>query len=486
MTHPTNWIFFICQSQRRKTLTFEFTLPPTSEVTQFIPNKLLEIASKLPDTNISLPTVDKVLEAIQNAKAAEVSKLEWVYCIYAKAEWDKQNIDRSKKTSAAIWEVAISQSWLQNYLLYRIALYYSGQQEQVLAKSLAESFEIFANDKSVNQRLPVKIILALRSQDSGRKLAKIACEENLNRTEFLKEIDGCLPIYIPGFTKFTEYIVSCFLAIISPNQQQINWLLRCLDEMSTMQQIQAVNHLLTTVHNNVDNNHPPLVEWLRKNYRYGDKWYQLSEPGRKKLREWIGGINYRDFQRLVDLILNRLELQDFESNQLRRRSEFWANYSNRFERLRILLPRTSQIAIGDQINGDVDLLKDDGSDQTEVCIFDFGEWFVVEFFRGRGSETRLIPNNSRNQQILFGESTLSVKQIRCLGGDRHDHVFLWQVFSPKWLKNHGILPNSNTQPSRNPTADQLRTRETRLERWTREIESLEREAIAYCNRIGFA
>ncbi len=181
--------------------------------------------------------------------------------------------------------------------------------------------------------------------------------------------------------------------------------------------------------------------------------------------------------------MNRLKLQNFESNQLRSRREFWANYSNRFERLRILLPRTSQIAIGYQINGDVDLLEDDGSDSTEVCIFDFGEWFVVEFFRGIGSEMRLFPNNFRNEQILFGESTLSVKRIRCLGGDRHNHVYLWQVqeFSPNWLKNHGILPNPNTEPSRNPTANQLRERERKLERWTRDIESLEQEARAYCS-----
>ncbi|WP_341527515.1 hypothetical protein WKK05_34335 [Nostoc sp. UHCC 0302] len=94
---------------------------------------------------------------------------------------------------------------------------------------------------------------------------------------------------------------------------------------------------------------------------------------------------------------------------------------------------------------------------------------------------RLFTKNSRNEQILFGESTLSVKQIRCLGGDRHDHVYLWQAqeFSPSWLKNHGILPNPNTQPSTNPTADQLRRREHRLESWQREIERLEREARTY-------
>ncbi|WP_257236605.1 EH signature domain-containing protein, partial [Nostoc sp. 'Peltigera malacea cyanobiont' DB3992] len=237
---------------------------------------------------------------------------------------------------------------------------------------------------------------------------------------------------------------------------------KLFDEMSESQQIKAVNYLLTNVSNDIATNHSLLVDWLRHNYRNGENWYKLSDPARQRLREWIGGINYGDFQKLVNLILNKLDLQNFESNQLCRRRNFWADYSNRFERLRILLPKTSQIAIGYQIQGDVDLLEDDGSDPTEICIFDFGECFVVEFFRGGGSETRLFPKNSTNEQILFGESTLSVKRIRCLGGDKHDHVYLWQEFSPTWLKNYGILPNPNTQPSRNPTTDKLQDRENQL------------------------
>jgi hypothetical protein len=256
--------------------------------------------------------------------------------------------------------------------------------------------------------------------------------------------------------------------------------------MPNSQQIKAVNYLLTNVSNDIATRHSLLVDWLRNNYRNGENWYKLSDPARQRLREWIGGINYGDFQKLVDILLHRLDLQDFESNQLSRRRDFWVNYSNRFERLRILLPKTSQIAIGYQIQGDVDLLKDDGSDRTEVCIFDFGEWFVVEFFRGRGSEMRLLPKNTRNQQILFGETTLSVKLIRSLGGERHDHVFLWQVFVPSWLKNHGIVANSNTLPSRNPTADKLRERERRLEFWKKEIEYLELEARDYIAKQGNA
>jgi hypothetical protein len=460
-------------------LNYQFFIPSLPETPQCSPNQLIQLASNLPDTTISIPSVDIVLEAIEQGKADQLSKLDWIYCIHAKAQWDQQNIDQSCKTSAAIWKVAISNSWLQHQLLWRLALYHSGQQESVLAQSLAESFDIFANSDLVSHLLQVQIIRALHTTQAGIELAKIACEKRVNRTGLLNIIKEDLPIWIPLFSRFIEEIIPYFTTIRSPSQQQVRWLLSCLDEMSESQQIKAVNYLLTNVSNNIATNHSLLIDWLRHNYRNGENWYKISDPARQKLREWIGGINYGDFQKLVNLILNRLDLQDFESNRLCRRRDFWADYSNRFERLRILLPKTSQIAIGYQIEGDFDLLEDDGSDCTEVCIFDFGEWFVVEFFRGRGSETRLFPKNSRNQQILFGESTLSVKQIRCLGGDKHDHVFLWQIYSRTWLANNGILPNPDTQPSRNPTADQLQQREDRLERWKREIDYLEREARVY-------
>ena len=184
------------------------------------------------------------------------------------------------------------------------------------------------------------------------------------------------------------------------------------------------------------------------------------------------------------MILPVLSQQE-RPKQLEARQIFWGYYSNRFERLRILLPQTSLNAIGYELKGDVDLLENDGSNSTEVCIFDFGEWLVVEFFRGRGSEIRLLANNAKNRQILFAESKLSVKRIRGLGGEKHDHVFLWQFFCRQWLQQKGIQLNPGTEPYRTPTADKLRQREQKLERWQNDIASLEREAKDYCHKNGF-
>ncbi|MGB6295719.1 MAG: EH signature domain-containing protein [Rivularia sp. (in: cyanobacteria)] len=465
-------------------MNFNFPEPSSSPASKSIPEQLVKLSNQLPYVNIPLPTVDKVIKDIKQNRVHEVTELEWIYCIHVKEKWDEVNLNFRRETSQLIWRVAINNQWLRHKLLWRLALYYGGNKHE-LATSLAISFSVLANSPTVNQLLPVKIMQAVVSNNSGLKLAEITCEQNLTRSELLNHIQNDLPIWIPQFSQFTECISSYFCNISFPNQQQVNWLLRCLDEMSSELQGNTVNHLLINVSKEVASNHPQLVEWLRENYRNGEKWNLLSDQAKVKLREWIGAVNYADFQNLVDLILKEIKLKQWEDNQLKKRRKFWADYTNRFQQLRILAPQSSLDAIRNLHRGNVDLLKDDGSDTTEVCIFDFGECLVAEFFRGKGSETRLFPNNHRNQQILFGNSGLSVKRIRCLGGVRHDHKYLWQFLCREWLEDKGIQSNPGTSPGGTPTPDQFRQRQTKLEQWNNEIERLEQEAKDYCNKIGF-
>lgn len=460
-------------------MSFDLPKPSLFPASKFIPERLMKLANQQPDKKIPIPTVNRVIEAIKNNNVHKVEKLEWIYCIYAKQKWDETNPHLSLETSELIWKAAINDEWLQDQLLWNLALYCGGKKDK-LAISLAQTFYVLANSSLANQLLHVRIMQAVISNNSSLALAKIACEENLTQKEFLNHIKNGLPNWIPQFKHFSEHISQHFCNIFSPNQQQVNWLLRCLDEMSLELQVNAVNYLLINVSQQVASNYPQLVEWVRDNYLNNNKWNQLSKEAQEKLREWIGAVNYADFQNLVDLILNMIELKDWEKNQLCKRRDFWADYTNSFEQLRILLPQSSLNVIANQYRGNVDLLKDDGSDTTEVCIFDFGEWLVVEFFRGKGSETRLFLNNHRNQQVLFGNSNLSVKRIRYLGGHRHDHKYLWQVKSREWLQEKGIQPNPGSLPSGTPTPDQFRQRQNKLEQWNNEIERLEREARDYC------
>jgi hypothetical protein len=464
-------------------LTFDYSISNLPEIPQVLPQRMMQLASILPDVKVSIPTVDKVLEAIEQGKADQVSQLEWIYCISAKEEWDNQNLNRSQSTSSKIWQVAIYNSWLQHQLIWRLALYCNGQKERVLPKSIVDSFGIFANNEKIKTLLKVKVILAINSENTGKKLAKIACEYNFNRAEFINEIKSDIPVWISVFNQFIEYIAPHFCTINNPSNQQVSWLLSCLQEMSKIQQLTAVDDLLINIDENIANQHSQLVAWLSQNYRSGENWLGLSELARKKLRNLIGAINYGDFQRLVELILPTLSSQK-QKDQIEARQEFWRKYSNRFEKIRILLPQNSYNFLGNKIAGDIDVLKNDGSDPTEVCIFDFGDWIVVEFFRGRGSETRLLPKTSKNQQILFNESQLSVKCIRCLGGEKHDHVYLWQELCPQWLENKAILTNNGFHPRKELKQEKLQKRERGLNFWEETIRDLEQEAKEYCRRTG--
>lgn len=459
-------------------MNFDFPKPNSQSLKTYIPSKLIEVASKLPASQISLPTVDKILQAIQTGDLDKITNLEWIYCLHAKAKWDIQNPQSSYQTSKIIWAIAINNSWLQKQLLWRLALYYNAHAEKVLAKSLADSFDTFVNSPLTNKSLPVQVILALRTQQPGLELAKIACQKNLNYTSLQNHIHYHIPTWIEKLN-FLKYVSPYFCTLVSPTEQQTNWLLNCLDEMSAQQQLEAVNHLLTHVSSYLASQHPQLVDWLRRNYRNGAGWNLLSDTAKHRLREWIGAVNYGDFQELVDLILAKIHFEKWEANQLVRRREFWADYSNCFEQIRILLPQTSQKVIGSELKRNVDILENDGSEQTEICIFDFGDWLVVEFFRGIGSETRLFPNNHENQQLLFGSSKLSVKQIRAMGGEKHDHKYLWQVFCREWLLSKNISPNTANKTIKNPTPHELHQRNIKLTRWQNDIERLEQEALHF-------
>ena len=280
--------------------------------------------------------------------------------------------------------------------------------------------------------------------------------------------------------------------------------------MSHSQQCQEVNRLLTMIAAEIGSGFLSIVEWLRQNYgprTVNSRWSQLSPQAQLALREWIGAATWGDFDRMITVLINKLSSQlqtlsqnnnryqelNYQRNQLQRRKGFWSNYSDRFERLRILVP-VSTSWISQELTRDIDLLVNDGSNETEICIFDFGDWFIVEFFRGIGSEILMFNRHysAHVEKTLFQSPNLSISDIRRLyrfGGEIHDHVFLWQYYAEKWLRTqHNIYPNdkitrfkgippkynqfNHTTGLPTPTVDNQGIREERLARWRKDIENI--------------
>lgn len=461
------------------------------EYPRFLPHKLIEITKILANSSsftsleklkdfplMRSRSIDLIFADIQHGKAKEVNRLEWVYCIQTMAIGAPEYLEAVSDT---IWQFATQDLWLSRLLLWRLALYHSDRSKKVLAPQLADGFTRFASIIKRSQPIPVKIIEALARSQPDQEVSAIALDNLLTPSKLLTSAN--LPPGIPVVEKALDCVARHFSDVKLPKEQQVKWLLNCLNEMSLQQQINAVEILLTQVPIKVGSSFPLLVGWLREHYNpqvIGERWYKLSERAKRALREWIGAVNYNDFANLIDKLLQVLSLKKWEENQLESRRNFWFKYSNRFERLRILLPQTSMNCLESKVFvTDIEILAIDGSTDTEVCIFDFGEWFVVEFFRGQGSEIRLFRRNAQIEQVLFGSPKLSVKKIRRLGGEKHDHVFLWQVYCPEWLQNKGIYPNPGTPPPGQPTEDDKQKRPRKLKWWKHEIKKLEREAGEY-------
>ena len=456
--------------------------PPSSQ--------LLELAEKLGSDDfaelsklmnierLQARSIDEILIDIDNDRADSVSALEWVYLIHTKEEWDREHLNQSVFTSKAIWQVAMNDSWLRQILCWQLALHY-GNYQQVLAPSLVECLAELIPQIQKIKPLFGSIIQAISGSQPASKLAIIAHAHLLTPQQLLEKAQ--LPSEMAIAIDALEYVAAIFCQ--NPTIEQVDWLVKCLDTMMVDRQIKAVEYILTEKKTKALNgNLASLVEWLQRHYgprTTGDLWHRLSDNAKQALRDWIGSVNYNDFANLVNKLLDVLQIEDFERNQLRRRREFWAKYTNRFQRIRILVLQDSIDVCGDSFTADIEILKRDGSSPTEVCIFDFGSHFVVEFFRGVGSETRLFARTNEIDRQLFGSEQLSVKCLRRLGGEVHDHKYLWQFYCEQWLHGKGICLNPNTFPARKPESDKEFDRERGLARWRSEIMLLEAEARAY-------
>jgi EH_Signature domain len=462
---------------------------------------------KLPNIQTSLPRqINQIISDIQNEQADNITQLEWVYYLYAKTQWDIQNPEKSKETAEATWQTAKQNEWLKRRLFWRLALHYTNLETQInnpsatsvtksvanhFPLSLVESFPNFTRNPAGNDGLLIQIIKTLQNQNPY-DLAKLSWQYLRTPPDILAYAG--LPQWLKEAQIALDSVAEIFIKNKVSGNPEVEWLLRCLKQMSPKQQVTAVEELLTNLSGEMVQRLPKLIEWLREQYAVANtssQWHQLSDPANSALSRWIGSVNYGYFQQLVDLLARMLKLSDEERQQLEARRDFWANYSDRIQRIRLLLPQSSITALGYQLQLKVDLLIENASETTEICIFDFGHSYILEFLRGSGSEIRFVPRKPSLDLLLFGSNKLSLKQLRRLGDEVHDHVFLWQISCERWLNHRKIRPNTGIEyfkglpkyqgkynPDRGlplPSEKEQKERDAQLKQWQRNMEKLQRE-----------
>ena len=180
-----------------------------------------------------LRNLDEIFLDLEKGTPERVNRLEWVYCLYAKAQWDSQHPDRSRATSQAIWKAARQNSWLKQRLFWRLSLFYSGSDSKILAPSLAESFIGFTSNTEA-ENFVVKIINAIKD-NQPQQIAHFSWTNLLSPQQLLESFQ--LPTKIPITELALNFVAQYFTKAVTVQVKQITWLLFCFTQMTRKQQV---------------------------------------------------------------------------------------------------------------------------------------------------------------------------------------------------------------------------------------------------------
>jgi hypothetical protein len=404
--------------------------------------------------------VEQILALLDTRELESISLLEWVHFLNEKHRWDEQNPKRARVTSQAVWRAARILSGLRALLLQQTALYHGGFDTPVstIAPSLVEHFGT-VHDVPDSQ-LAVRIIEGLKSRKQGLDMAILCLEQSLTPAELAER--ARLPSFLPGVLAGWSHCVDAFLAVHrSRATSSQSWLTRCVAELSLELQVQAVEKMLLGIKpEDATESFPALVAWVTRWYgptRSPGRWGRLSSDAKRQLRGWTGAVHYQDFDRVYKMMVRgdfseTLGLNEHNNEyKLRTRVQFWRNYQSQFQRIRILLPPTTYRLLSNDFSAfntqEIARLANDDSrewDLTEVCIFEFDEWYVAQEFRGSGSGIRLFRKSRKLEKTLF-EGELSLMELRVLEVESvHDHVGDWTGRCQKFLDSKGIKPDPKT------------------------------------------
>lgn len=448
-----------------------------------------------------------IIEDITNHRLDKISLLEWVYFLGKKSAWDNLDYQLSIKISSSIWDYAKTFTSLKLHLFWLLISAHFNPDKVIIHSAVINGFSDFlANEKKDNLNSQ---IVNLMLNDNYENLAISCCKLLLSPQQSLTNYSLPYQYQCENDLSLLDNITIFFPVALSKfrkvTQEHISLLLTLLNNLSFQSQLYTVENLFASFSSEIPENHSSLMQWLKKHYSptiNNSRWDDLSSQSKAILKQWLGALNYQDFANLITVITEKLVLKDWEKNQLIKRKIFWSNYSEKIERIKILMPSVSANLISSEIitQEEVSVLLDDGSEDTEICVFDFGKWLIVEFFRGGGSEMRIFEKSRNLTDLFFDSALLSTKKFRSLpinNNNIHDHKQYWQNFAERLLASKGIYPNNGVNYFKidegkkhfsynqekgilsTLSAEKLEKREQQLFHWKRDIKRLEREGKSF-------
>jgi hypothetical protein len=415
-----------------------------------------------------------VYHLIMNHRHSEVSAMEWMLAVLDKDDFDEYAPQLASETASMVWRHA-----RHNVAARRTLVLLALKRIVEEARAVGNISQTEHHDSTLDS-FPYKMARSLRESqhlastwdaDDGKFIAALVstdayeplmqeCERRLQtpREFCLDVLQTVLPAGI------NDGVLAKLGSIVrrrtSFEGKFSEWVSRCLDEGTTTARAGLTSTLLEHLPRAAweDSGVRPLTRWVKENALPNVErslFRSLTPKAQTILKQWLGEITYRDFEqvarRIHDTIIPRLPIArpDKAQNALGRRFSFWENYASHFLRVSLFIPPSVFTSLSLEFvdkmrTGSLHELADHQHD-GEICVLETENFIIIEFLRGRHSETRILKQSRALSSAFFGQNPhLNSHHFRALTHYEIrrplDHQYLWQAAHVKILAQLGLLP----------------------------------------------
>lgn len=408
-------------------------------------------------------SVAMLVGQLESGLAGSFDPLDWLELVRELPAWESGVPSKRRiHVGELVWDAASLSPLAQRILTVFACHHYLGDQKATALRLADALHRTVSRTDSWNNEVGTTLASLGGSSDAIGKLLQLCRELWESPSQFGKRVLGT------GFPQETTHRVLAKIGVLVKRDHKLlgaemsAWIVRCLDDAGRSAQAGLVSSVMEALPETARSaSHVrPLAEWIRRHALPGSKdtiWEALTKRAQESLRGWIGDVTYRDFERLIKAMIDPAEplvntLEANEPNQLSMRAGFWKNYSQRFERMRVFLPKkTYDRAVASKLlersSSDVSLLRSvDPREDVEVVVFSTERLIIIEFLRGR-SEVRVLYSTPRLVALLFDsqEIKFTVDHFRTIRDfdavPPHDNMYLWQHDLAQALERLNLLPH---------------------------------------------
>ncbi|WP_394151541.1 hypothetical protein [Vibrio maritimus] len=239
---------------------------------------------------------------------------------------------------------------------------------------------------------------------------------------------------------------------VDPSTHQLTWWCSCQEHLEGGETVNQLEQLLMKIR--VVSGRTPFEAWITNRClpdSTNTYWYSLTQKAQLKLKSFFNVTEYSTVSKVFDLLIETSDVGDLNEHQirnLRSRISFWGHYTHEFKRVRFFLTERSSKLLGQRVNLEdlrvQTMQRSYLNDQSEICIFDVGEYFIVERFIGSQFDLGVFEKTEQLERTLFGRNYLDAEDISKLEPDWvHHHLAHYQRRFAQFLRRLGISPNKS-------------------------------------------